>query len=135
MKRRKGFVSNSSSSSYVTISRAATIDEIDDPKVKISIGWGSDGEYYGRPTNDQIRWMKDNRGNYKFDLYYEYFSASDGTEIKDNNDVDFAAFAKILLAPQGTGAVIHSREVDYHFPYDDLEHFKDLATRNNREMW
>lgn len=132
MKERQGFVSNSSSSSYIVIARKATIDEIDNPKVRISLGYGGDGEYYGRPSAEIIRWMKDNRENYEYNLYYEYFSAPSGAEIEDNNDVDFTEFANILLTSKGVGAAIYAKEVDYHFPEDNLDYFKDLIQLRSR---
>lgn len=59
MKIRNGFVSNSSSSSFVVFGRSTTVNEIDDPHVKI-LGTGlGDGMDYFRPTQKMIAYIKE----------------------------------------------------------------------------
>ena len=128
MKERKGFVSNSSSSSFVIISRKASLSEIDDPKVKISLGWGSDGEYYAHPTNEQIEWMKVH-DYIDYDLQYEFFAVEDGTILTgESGDNDFASMAKQFLAPDKSTAA-YAKEVDYHYP-QYLEDFIEKVAPN-----
>jgi hypothetical protein len=84
MKIRQGFVSNSSSSSFVLIYRPATLEEIDDEHVKI-IGCGlNEGTDYFRPDEETRKYLKENPetiDGYDLELVYEYLAISEYREL------------------------------------------------------
>jgi hypothetical protein len=121
MKVRSGFVSNSSSSSFVIFVREANINEIDNEHVKVYLGSYGDGAGYDRPTPEMIEFLKANSsGDYK--LYYEY--ASFGEEADLNASEMLPQFAKMVLTPPKEKVLVKSFSKSYYFP-ESLSEFKE----------
>lgn len=81
MKIRSGFVSNSSSSSFMVISRPARLNEIDDLNVKLFLDEDiispGEGRIYFRPDEKTIELIKRHPEKEWGDFVYEYLSASE----------------------------------------------------------
>ena len=125
MKIRNGFVSNSSSSSFVIIARQASIEEIDNENVKLWLGYINEGIAYDRPSKEQIEWMMESgRGN-DFTLYYEYYSFTEEVDLSFDSE-GMRILAKIALNPPEVKVFMKSFDKDYHFPEEkDLSEFID----------
>lgn len=95
MKIRLGFVSNSSSSSFVVISRKSSIDEIDNPKVKLQLSENiispGEGQIYFRPDAKTIELIKSRPDINWGDFVYEFFSCDEGKNLAKK---EFLSIAK-----------------------------------------
>lgn len=117
MKIRQGFVSNSSSSSFVICGRRSSIEEIDNENVKIFIEGYGEGSAYDRPSREQIKWLKENSDElYRIEFFHEYFSFSEEIEISFNGSEEIAMLAKMALSPSSEKILFKSFERDQHFP-------------------
>jgi hypothetical protein len=80
---RQGFVSNSSSSSFVIFHRGAKLEEIDDEHVKIMGDYLSEGRDYFRPDEMTIKYLKTHPeilDKEELLLVYEYLGFSENTD-------------------------------------------------------
>ena len=89
MKVRSGFVSNSSSSSFIVVFRYADINEIDDPKVMF-LGRGlSDGMDYFHPEGRIAQLLKD-RGLPRYsELLYVEKTMGEEQDLPVDEDLAF----------------------------------------------
>ena len=120
MKVRNGFVSNSSSSSFVVYGRSATINEIDDPHVRVRMYEGWEGECYFEPNKEIKDFIKEQGGG-RFHLVYEYFSFSEEETMSQKKLME-----KIAFIPSNERIKIECFQKDYYEP-EDIENFKRMA--------
>jgi len=118
MKIRNGFVSNSSSSSFMVISRHASIDEIDDINVKLflddDIISPGEGRIYFRPDERTIRLIKQHQDIEWGDFVYEYLSFSESMRISKNE-----LLSAVIRMPDSVD--IHCFEITQYEPtYNDI---------------
>ena len=121
MKIRSGFVSNSSSSSFMVIGKRVSADRIDNPKVKLyAFGEYGEGTPYDRPSKEQIKWLKEHPGEGDFTLIEEILSGSEEFEISKQDLLD--NLAKIALDPGKEKLFVRVFNRSYYFP-ESLEDF------------
>jgi hypothetical protein len=113
MKRRLGFVSNSSSSSFIIIYRPATIEEIDDPHVYFRGTGLSEGTDYFHPEGNVAQLIKEKGIPRYCELMYEYASAEDEIEFKD-----------VILPDSIKDVRIRALNIDHHSG-DDFTDFEE----------
>ena len=114
-KIRLGFVSNSSSSSFVLFYRDASIDEIDDSQVHVLGTYLNEGRDYFRPDESTREYLKSHtENNLEINLVYEYYSIYESGKV--NSDV----LANIF--PKNTEVLVETFEVD-NWSTEDFESF------------
>lgn len=132
MKIRKGFVSNSSSSSFMLISRPARIDEIDDLNVKLflddDIISPGEGRIYFRPDERTIRLIKQHPEILWGDFVYEYLSVSEDMRIDKNELLS-------IVIRMSDSINIQCFEISQHEPtYNDImEYASDIFRGGDSE--
>jgi hypothetical protein len=85
MRVRTGFVSNSSSSSFVVFYRPATIEEIDDEDIFVIGDSINEGVDYFKPDKETKEYLRNNPEffNDKYrKLIHEYFSVCEKAQLK-----------------------------------------------------
>ncbi len=127
MKVRNGFVSNSSSSSFMIAYRNASVDEIDDPKVLIKGGYASEGECLFRPDKDMIDYIKSN-GKGDYDIIYEYFSVD---EIKKISKKELLNIVNSI--PDNVEIILKAFKIDQNQP-ESLDDFLKYVDRRELEF-
>ncbi|MFW6002510.1 MAG: hypothetical protein ACOCQD_04145 [archaeon] len=126
MKVRSGFVSNSSSSSFMAIVRPIkTEDVVDNNKDRIRIyshyEYG-EGYPYWKPSEEELDFMMKTENTEPFVLVEELLSAEDGDSLKMKKDI-LPTIAKIALN-DGEDFQIMIFDKSYHQP-DDIRSFID----------
>jgi hypothetical protein len=119
MKIRTGFVSNSSSSSFVAFVRQASLKEIDNENVMLMLD-GGEGQAYGRPERKMIEVMKENP-DLQYNLYYEYISFGEDAEIHSKELLE--KLAHFALNPPKEKVIVKSFQKSYYFP-ETMEDFE-----------
>ena len=115
VKVRNGFVSNSSSSSFVTIGRWSSEKDIDKPNVMIYGGRGNEGIEYFRPSKDMIEYIKENDCK---DVEFFEEVASFG----ESSRIDKFVLIYNLLKFEAKEIMILTFDIDYN-PPQTLEDF------------
>ncbi|MFW6002721.1 MAG: hypothetical protein ACOCQD_05210 [archaeon] len=124
MKMRSGFVSNSSSSSFMAIVRSIVPEDIkDENKDRIRIyshrEYG-EGYPYWTPSEEELETMRETENTEPFILVEELLSAEDGDTLKMKKDM-LPTIAKIALN-DGEDFQIMVFDKSYHQP-DDIRSF------------
>ena len=129
MKIRVGFVSNSSSSSFVVFGKEVGIDEIDDLHVKFYGYNGSEGSHFFRPTDEMIEYMKAHwDSDMEGKLVYEYFSY-----CEDGDDVDVTELQKNVSSIKESKVSVMCFDIDHWDPESLDDFIESYGTDEDRD--
>lgn len=121
MKIRNGFVSNSSSSSFLVFGNPAGIEDIEDPKLRIKDGCGGEGVYYFEPTKEMRDWIKNNPDDCPH-MIIEHVCISDFVEMT----VEEIKKLSERLNAIGKPCIAQIINADYHSPSELHEFLEDV---------
>src|SRR6056297_2552427 len=127
MKIRSGFVSNSSSSSFMAIVRYIDPEKVtEENKDRIRISSRrefGEGLPYWTPTNEELKFLKEARNPDPFFLVEELTSAYDGDTLENKKEL-LPTIAKISLN-DGENYEVMVFEKSYHEPDNIKEYFDE----------
>jgi hypothetical protein len=115
MKIRQGFVSNSSSSSFIIVYRDATVEEANDPHVYLLGRYLSEGRDYFQPDEAMAEMIKAKGIPKGSELIYVYLTGDDEGSI---------SLQKLKGIEDSGNVNIETIEADYHST-DNVDDFEE----------